>query len=90
MDRIRGVGHVLIVLLSDSEGSVLQPFRASFTTTGLVLHTTISSANRAGAQISRQTLSDPGELIHPSPLGSPGLVAWPSRATGTGEKAGSV
>ena len=35
-------------------------------------------------------MSEPDELIHPSPLGSSGLVAWPSSATGTGEKAGSV
>ncbi len=40
--------------------------------------------------ISWRTVFERSELVRPFPLGSPGLVAWPSSATGTGEKAGSV
>ncbi len=40
--------------------------------------------------MNQQALFEPCELIRPPTLVSPGLVAWPSRAADTGEKAGTV
>ncbi len=42
------------------------------------------------APSSQRTVFEPWELIHPYSLSSPGLVVWPSGATGHGKKAGSV
>ena len=50
----------------------------------------MQSGPQEGRSYPLRTVSEPGNFIHPSLLDSPGLVAWPSRATGTGKKAGSV
>jgi len=42
------------------------------------------------ALTNQRALSKQRELVRPLTLGSLGLVAWPSSAADTGEKAGSV